>query len=153
MNSSVPRLVRKGAAPAQPGSLAHDVGLFVLRVVPGLSLALLHGWGKVTALLSGAEGFPDPLGIGGVPSALLAASAEFLAALLVALGLFTRLATVPIILTMLVAVFVFHAGDPWKDRELASLYLVIHVAIAALGPGAWSLDAMWFRRGGDELEP
>ena len=45
-----------------------------------------------------------------------------------------------------VAAFVVHGGDPLGDKELALLYLVCFSAVAALGGGAWSLDAALARR-------
>jgi putative oxidoreductase len=61
---------------------------------------------------------------------------------LVAAGLFTRLALIPLIVTMAVAVFIIHADDPFGDKEHALLFLVPYVALLFTGPGKWSLDAL-----------
>ncbi len=130
---------------------AASAGLLVLRVSAGLHLALLHGWGKFSMLLSGGGAqFPDPLGVGGTASLFLASSAEFLAAIAVAAGLFTRLASVPVGITMLVAVFAIHAGQPWADRELAVIYGTIFLGLGLTGGGAWSLDSLVARWASDE---
>lgn len=127
-------------------ALAQDAGLFLLRAVPAASMLFLHGWGKFQALLAGAEGFPDPLGVGSLASATLAVSAEVGASALLVLGLGTRLATVPLMITMLVAIFFIHAGDPWSASESAAIYLTIFASIAALGPGRFSLDHLLVSR-------
>ncbi|MCB9662827.1 MAG: DoxX family protein [Alphaproteobacteria bacterium] len=135
-------------SPAAPATLAlddatvRDAGLLLLRVVPAVFMLTLHGWGKLQALLAGAEGFPDPLGVGSLASATLAVGAEVGASAFVAVGLFTRLATVPLVITMAVAAFVLHAGDDLATRESALVYLTLFLTVAALGPGRWSLDGL-----------
>ena len=128
----------------------HDLGLLILRVAIGGFMVWGHGAGKVTKLLDGNTSFPDPLGIGQlIGEALghqvslgLAVFAEFLCSILVVIGLFTPLACVPLIVTMLVAVFVVHGGDPWAKKELALLYAVPFLTILLTGPGRFSIDAM-----------
>ena len=57
------------------------------------------------------------------------------------IGLKTRLASVPLIVTMIVAAFIVHAGDPFAKKELALVYLVGFLAIFFTGPGEYSVDA------------
>ena len=124
------------AAPPWPADLA----LLLLRLSVGGLMFVNHGWGKVERLLGDDPiRFADPLGIGIVPSLGLAAGAETLGAALVALGLFTRLAAVPLAFTMAVAAFVVHAADPLADKEMALLYLAATLAIALLGPGRFAV--------------
>ena len=119
-----------------------NTGLLILRVTLGLMMCAGHGWGKLTGFTVIVEKFPDPLGVGQPFSLALAVFAEFFCALAVTLGIATRLATIPIVCTMLVAFFVVHGGDPWQRKELAALYLVSFLALMFTGPGAFSLDAM-----------
>jgi putative oxidoreductase len=125
------------------------LGWTVVRVVFGLTLALNHGWGKVSSGdLSGfAEGvarlgFPFPLFF-----AWCAALAEFLGGLLVAVGLLTRPAAAMAGFTMLVALY-NHRADPFGKMELALLFLSVFVAAILIGGGPFSLDAKLRRRGG-----
>ena len=67
--------------------------------------------------------------------------AEVVCAGLVAIGLATRLAALPLVFTMSVAGFVINAGEPWGEKELAAIYLVPFLALVFTGPGAYSLDA------------
>ena len=56
------------------------------------------------------------------------------------MGLFTRLAAVPLIITMCVALFMAHSGQFFGDGQTAALFLGIFLAILLLGPGKVSLD-------------
>ncbi len=129
-----------------PGKSA-DLALLFLRLVFGLEMLVQHGWGKGVKLFTGdPSSFPDPLGVGSEISLALTVLAEVLCAFLVAVGLFTRWAALLLIITMGVAVFVVHYGDPWSDREMGLLYLSAYTAIAAFGPGRYSIDDQWRNR-------
>ncbi|HEX8916517.1 MAG TPA: DoxX family protein [Humisphaera sp.] len=131
--------------------LLTSIGLLVLRVGAGGYL-MTHGWGKLVMAAEGKfAGFPDPLGIGSTASLISAAGAEFFCALLVALGLLTRLAAIPVAFTMGVAAFVIHQGAAWTmsgvapgvpSREPAMVFLACFVALIFTGPGWFSLDAL-----------
>lgn len=120
--------------------LLRAIGLLVLRVACGLSMAT-HGLMKLNAY-GDLVGTFDPIGLGGPLSLSLVIFAELFCALGVAAGLLTRLACVPLIITMLVAIFVAHADDPFAKKEMAVLYLGAFSALALAGPGALSLDAV-----------
>jgi putative oxidoreductase len=131
-----------------------SIGLLILRVGIGLYL-MTHGWGKLQKLLHGeGDKFADPLGIGPTLSQFLAMSAEFFCALLIVIGLATRLATVPIIATMVVAILTVHGQDPWtsgagRSKEPAMLYLIPFFALIFTGAGRFSIDGLiwpWWRR-------
>ena len=103
---------------------------------------LPHGYGKLERLISGDHGFYDFLGIGELPSLVLTVFAELFCSLLVILGLFTRLASIPLLVTMAVAAFLVHAGDPMDEKEMALIYLGCYLAIALIGPGSYSVDKL-----------
>ncbi len=123
-----------------------SLGLLALRLGIGLPMAVAHGWPKLQRLLGADPQFADPLGIGVVPSLALATFGELVCGLAIAVGLATRLATIPFATTMLVALFFVHSGDPWSDQETAFIYLVPAVALALTGPGRFSIDAWIARR-------
>jgi len=122
-------------------TLKGSIGLLVLRVGMAALLFWGHGLGKVAHLAERAKDFPDPLNVGSATSLGLVVFAEVLCALFVALGLFTRFAVMPLIGLFLVLVFIHHASDPWKQKELAMVYLVPFVALFFTGPGKFALDS------------
>ncbi|MEZ5313875.1 MAG: DoxX family protein [Thermoanaerobaculia bacterium] len=121
--------------------MRQDLGLLILRLALG-GMLMTHGWGKVLKVFSGDFTFSDPLGIGAAPSLVLAAAGEFLFALLVLLGVRTRWTAIPPAITMAVAAFVAHAGDPFGRREKALLFLSGFVALALLGGGRYTVEAL-----------
>lgn len=90
--------------------------------------------------MSGASQFGDPLGLGSELSLALTVFAEFVCAILLILGLATRLATIPLIITMVVAGFIVHGNDPFGKKEMALLYLAVYFVLLITGPGKYSLD-------------
>lgn len=101
-----------------------------------------HGLPKWGRLNSGEEiQFADPFGIGPAASLFLAVFAEVACSVLLMLGLFSRLATIPLIITMLVAAFYANAGQPFQKMELALVYLLLLATIFFFGPGKYALDA------------
>jgi putative oxidoreductase len=119
--------------------------LLLLRLSAG-GFMLTHGYPKLQRLLSGEMQFGDPLGLGPEVSLVLAVFAEFFCSILVVLGLGTRLAVIPLIVTMAVAAFIVHADDPFARKEMALIYLVSYVVLLLTGSGKISLDQILFKR-------
>jgi len=105
---------------------------------------MVHGIQKVMGFSEISAVFPDPIGVGGQLSLIMAIGAEVGCSILLILGLGTRLAVVPLAFTMIVALFVVHGADPWKMKELAALYLAVYAVIFITGPGDLSLDQKLF---------
>jgi putative oxidoreductase len=115
------------------------------RVVVGW-LFFVSGWGKLNDLESVA-GFFAELGIPApYPQAVLASSAEFVCGGLLLLGLATRFAVVPLIITMLVALRTAlwdQVTDPVSLFGISEfLYIVLFVWLGVSGAGPLSLDAV-----------
>ena len=135
-----------GHIPQENQSKLNDLALFVLRAGFGLAMMFSHGVPKLMKLFGDDPiKFADPIGIGETTSFYLTVFAEFLCALLVAIGLKTRLATIPLIITMLVALFIVHGADPFNVKEMAALYFLAFFALLFTGPGKYSLDSMMNR--------
>ncbi|GAA4437320.1 DoxX family protein [Pontibacter saemangeumensis] len=117
-----------------------DVALLITRV--GIAaLMLVHGLPKLGMLLADAPvQFPAVLGLSANVSLALAVFAEVLCSLLILVGLGTRLAAIPLIITMLVAVFVVHGADPFAKQEIGLLYLMPYIVLLLTGSGRYSLD-------------
>ena len=130
------------------GSAEKGIALLILRIVFGGLMLYGHGWGKLTGFAEKAPVFRDPIGIGSTPSMILAMWAEVFCALLLVVGLATRLAAIPLMITMLVAAFLVHLHDPFPKFELPLLYLAGYAALLLMGPGRYSLDGWMARRRG-----
>lgn len=114
--------------------------LLILRVITA-SFMLTHGFPKFMKLIEGGEiAFYDFLGIGMTASLVLAVFAEFFCSILVLLGFGTRLAVIPLIITMFIAAFVVHANDPFGKKEFALLYALGFITIFVFGAGKYSVD-------------
>jgi len=102
---------------------------------------LSHGIPKLMKLFAGgAIQFPDPLGVGATTSLILTVFAEVICAALIVVGYKTKWASIPLVITMLVAAFIVHGADPWGKKEFALLYAIGYIAIGMLGAGKYSLD-------------
>ncbi|MCB0357949.1 MAG: DoxX family protein [Bdellovibrionales bacterium] len=121
--------------------LTSHLGLLFLRLFAGLTMAFAHGVDKIPPHeqfigFLDSMGFPVPFMF-----AWMAALAEFVGSLLVALGLLTRPAAFTVMTTMLVAAFMAHANDPFQKKEMALLYFFIFLLFFLVGPGKYSLDS------------
>jgi len=119
-----------------------DLGLLILRVFLGLTMAVAHGLPKVqnpSRVIDGLAGSQIPMPQVTVWFAILA---EFLGGILLALGLLTRPAAFFTGFTMVVAGFVIHASDPYKVKELAFAYLAASLLLVFTGGGRFSVDQL-----------
>lgn len=118
----------------------NDFSILILRLAAGSFMLVAHGWIKLISYATMSTQFPDPFGLGHAASLGLVVFAEVVCAALVAVGFFTRLASIPLITTMAVAVFKIHAADPWAKKELALLYLACFIVIFLAGGGKYTLQ-------------
>ncbi|MBS7458112.1 DoxX family protein [Coralloluteibacterium stylophorae] len=146
----LPRDASAGARPRP--ALAQPAGLLVLRGLAG-ALLLPHGLGKLLGWFGGPglAGFAQELqGFGllhTAPMPLLLALVQTGAGACVALGLWTRRAALLGAAFLAVTVLLnLHGGWFWMHGgiEYPLLWTGALLAVALLGPGAWSLDA-WRR--------
>lgn len=138
------------------------------RIYPLTKHILSHGQSLslLLARLAVAYGFYDPamqkwsdidsvatwFGSMGIPfptlNAYMAASTEIVGVVLLTLGLFTRLISLPLMVIMVVAITTVHlshgfsAGD--NGFEIPLYYLLFLALFASLGAGKFSLDHLLF---------
>jgi len=124
-----------------------DLAALLLRVGFGGFMLFGHGMGKLRMLFSdGAVKFPEVLGMPAEVALGLAVFAEVVACILIIVGYKTRLATLPMIITMLIAAFVIHSSDPFfmygaeNSKEPALIYFLGFMSIYLLGSGKYSVD-------------
>lgn len=130
-----------------PGNYPRNIHLvlLILRLCVGIFM-LTHGWGKFLKLIGDEPiKFADPIGIGATASLTLAVFAEVVCSILLIAGVGTRLAAVPLLITMLVAAFIVHINDGFGKMELALIYSIIYLVIALAGAGKYSLDNLIFK--------
>ncbi|GAB5527590.1 MAG: DoxX family protein [Roseivirga sp.] len=120
-----------------------NFSLLIFRVGMGIMM-LTHGYPKFLRLKAGEYSFGDPLGLGVEASLILAVFAEFLCSILLILGLTTRYALVPLIITMAVAALIVHGDDPFGTQEKSAIYLLCFSVLMISGPGKYSLDNKLF---------
>jgi putative oxidoreductase len=113
----------------------------LLRLAMG-GLIIPHGYSKLINFASRSSSFADPFHIGHPTSMALVIFAEFFCGVFVLLGLFTRLACIPLIIGMAVIVFSIHKGDFFGEGEKAALFLFGYLALLFTGPGKISMDKL-----------
>ncbi|MEU8774011.1 DoxX family protein [Streptomyces sp. NPDC048606] len=136
-----------GAVPT--GTVTHDVGLLLLRIVIGLTMAghgsmKLFGWFGGPGLSATGKGFSMAGYPAGDAMAVIAGLSETLGGLALALGLFTPLAG-----AALIGVFVnildvrglSHYFPP-KGVELEVVLFAGIVALTLTGPGRFAVDRL-----------
>ena len=119
-----------------------NIAAAILRIFAGVSM-LTHGYPKLEKLMSGDIQFMDFMGLGPVITLVLVVFAEVVCSVLLILGLLTRFASVVLMITMLVAIFVAHAADPYAVKEMAAIYLVMYIVILLIGAGKFSIDQLF----------
>lgn len=117
-----------------------NLGKLVLRVGFAAMMIALHGLPKVQNLLSDDPQFVSVLGMSAMLSLILAAIVEMVFPILIILGYKTRLAAIPMIVIMLVAIFEYHSDDSFAMREKPILFLIGFIAIALIGAGKYAID-------------
>lgn len=130
----------------------------LFRVVVGL-LFVLHGSASMFGIFGGNRGSGEAIPLGQWPG-WYAALIQVVCGALVIAGLGTRIAAVICSGSMAYAYFVVHQPNALfphvNGGETAALFAWSFLLIAVLGPGRWSLDAMFFGRkkaGPSKLEP
>ncbi|MCW3089301.1 MAG: DoxX family protein [Ferruginibacter sp.] len=120
---------------------AFSVAMLVLRLSAGI-LIMKHGYDKLIHFESMHNSFLNFMGIGSTFSLALVIFAEFFCGLFIVIGLFTRLAAIPLIISFSVALFKAHNGDIFGKGEPATLFLTCFIVLLLVGPGRASIDGM-----------
>ncbi len=120
---------------------AFNTALLLLRLGFGILLAH-HGYQKFSNFHQ-TEGFMiNFLGIGKAATTSLVIFAELFCSILVILGLFTRLACIPIIILFCVIIFKVTGADYFGKSELPTAYIIPFIALLFTGAGKFSVDHM-----------
>ncbi|EKY3246149.1 DoxX family protein [Cronobacter dublinensis] len=117
-----------------------DAGLFFLRLTGSLLLLYVHGLPKVLHFTTELGRIEDPFGMGPYMSLLPAILAEVICPIFIILGIATRLACLPIIGVLLVAMLAVHPGWSIAEGQFGWLLLIIFTTLALTGPGRWRIN-------------
>ncbi len=120
-----------------------DSAVLFMRIFIG-AMMLTHGIGKLQNYNAIVNSFPDPFGIGSAVSFTLITFAEVICSVLIIMGLFTRLATLPLIFGMFVATFIAFPDKSFAEGELSFVYMGIYIMLLISGGGKYAIDAMLF---------
>lgn len=132
-------MLRKLNSPRLDEIVSPDVAILLLRLGTA-ALIMTHGIPKLMRVLEGDFGFGDPIGLGPTLSLFLVTFAEAVCALFILIGLWTRLATIPLIINFVVVIFVAHAEDPFGNKEIGVFYLISFIVLFITGSGKYSFD-------------
>ena len=129
---------------------AYDVGLLILRLVLGLTLAA-HGYNKFFGggRIPGTARWFESIGMKyGTFQAVVAATTEISAGLGLAAGLLTPVPAAGFVALMLVAAWTVHRHNGFfivkEGWEYNLILATAAVVVATLGPGRYSLDYLIF---------
>ncbi len=135
--------------PLSKNILSHGKSLSLLlarlAVAYGFYDPAMQKWSDIGSVATWFEsmGFPFP-----TLNAYMAASTEIVGVVLLTLGLFTRLISIPLMVIMVVAIATVHlshgfsAGD--NGFEIPLYYMLFLALFASLGAGKLSLDHLLF---------
>lgn len=125
----------------------NNIIMLLVRIFVGVAMIILHGLPKLEKFMAGGEiQFYNFLGLGSNTTLILAILVELICAFLIMIGLFTRAASLLLILVMAVAAIAVHAADPFTIKESSLLYLSLFALIFAFGPRKFSIDNMIAKR-------
>jgi putative oxidoreductase len=139
-------MIKKIFVPGNDSTLT-SLGLLMLRLWLGLAMFFNHGLAKLTHFSDMASKFPNPLGIGQMPSLVLVTFAETAGALLLAFGFLTRFAALMLVIDLGVAFLMVHKAVNGMG-ELAFIYSAGYAALLIAGGGRFSADKALFGRNG-----
>ncbi|GIT98831.1 DoxX family protein [Sulfurovum sp. TSL1] len=128
-------------------SRGRDIALLLARltIAYGFYNPAMQKWSDISSVGEwfGTLGIPLP-----ALNAYLAASTELLGVVLLTLGLFTRLISLPLIVMMVVAIVTVHIGHGFSAGdngfEIPLYYILFLALFASFGAGKFSLDHLLF---------
>ncbi len=129
-------MLKKLIGPATP-----DLGLLYTRLAGAALLLWVHGLPKLLHWQHELAHIEDPLHLGGGVTLACALFAEVVCPLLVAIGLFTRLASLPVLFLLLVSMVLVHPDWTIEQGQFGWLLIIVFGTLALGGGGRYSVDA------------
>lgn len=114
--------------------------MLLFRVGVSLQLMLVHGFKKVGIGVDTAEQIPNPLNLPETINEYFAIGSNLIAPVFIIIGLFTRIAALPVLAVTLTGFFVLHWNDSLLVKDVPLIYSFVFLLICILGPGKYSFD-------------
>ncbi|MCJ8178264.1 DoxX family protein [Pseudomonas viridiflava] len=126
--------LQSGVSPKRAQTLI-GWGLLFMRVSVSLLLLHVHGLPKLMHWSVEVQRIEDPFGLGGTLTLGLAVFAEVICPVLLILGVWARLACLPILAVLAVAVLFVHPEWSLEQGQFAWLLMILFAGLAITGPG------------------
>jgi putative oxidoreductase len=123
------------------GPFTPDIGLLFARITGSLLLLHVHGIPKIMHYQNELAHIDDPLGMGHTLTLLCALFAEVVCPVFIAIGLFTRLAALPVVFLLAVSMVLVHPDWSIEQGQFGWLLVIVFGTIALSGAGRYSVDA------------
>lgn len=115
-----------------------DFGLLFLRVSGAVFLLCVHGLPKLLDFNAQLKLIEDPFHMGATLTLCMAIFAEVLCPLLIIAGVLTRLACLPILFLLLVALVIVHPEWTIDQAQFGWLLTIIFTSVLITGPGRFA---------------
>ncbi|WP_313711109.1 DoxX family protein [Pseudomonas sp.] len=122
-------------------------GLLFMRIMAAVLLFFIHGLPKLLDWSGELQRIEDPFGLGAPLTLGLAVFAEVVCPVLLVLGVAARLACLPVLAVLLVALLVVHPDWSLEQGQFAWLLVALYGGLALTGPGVYSLAGSGWRGG------
>jgi len=119
---------------------AQDLGLLFLRASGALFLLFVHGLPKLLNFKTQLSLIEDPFHLGAYLTLSMAIFAEVLCPLLILTGVLARIACLPILFLLLVALVVVHSDWSVDQGQFGWLLIIIFTSVLIAGPGRLALN-------------
>ncbi|MDI9777289.1 MULTISPECIES: DoxX family protein [Pseudomonas] len=117
-------------------------GLLFMRVMAAVLLFSIHGLPKLLDWSGELQRIEDPFGLGAPLTLGLAVFAEVVCPVLLVLGVVARLACLPVLAVLLVALVVVHPEWSLEQGQFAWLLVALYGGLALTGPGLYSVSGL-----------
>ncbi|MBC7827303.1 MAG: DoxX family protein [Chitinophagaceae bacterium] len=128
-----------------PYPLYNDMGLGIVRIFTGIFM-VYHGWevfdeakmNEYTKWMVDMKLFAPAF------MAYLGKSIELICGIFIVLGLFTRIAAIPLAITMAFICFAIGKGRIFMEDQHPFLFVLLAFLFFFSGPGRWNMDKIFF---------
>ena len=130
-----------------PSPLWQNNGLTLIRIIVGVFL-IYHGWEIFSAAKMNEYLQWDMFKNSSSGKVLVYAgkAAELISGVFLIIGLFTRIAAIILICTMVYISFFVGHGKIWYDDQYPFLFVLLGLFFFFMGGGRWSMDHLLFNR-------